>query len=345
MPTFDFRIPSLLVVGAGAADRAGGEAARLKQASTAPAGECRGAAWYWSAKLLTAGGDTAAAAACLSKLAQQFPYSFYSLKAQRTFDDTAAVPAGRDELGPRNHDGRDSCAILCEPLFRMGARLADYGLCDDAVSVLAHLEGPYRRDAASLYHLARAYARCGQDERAIDSALRALRLHDGVRPAELLDIIYPRRYLATVRRVSDSARLDPAMVLAVIHKESKFEERCLSWAGARGLMQVMPRTGRLLAGNKKFPKEKLFDPLTSIQFGTKFLAGMLREFRGSQMHALAAYNAGPGRVHGWLRDRNSRQDEDYFLEEIFVPETKRYIQVVMENYYIYRLLLREEQGS
>ncbi|HTY08231.1 MAG TPA: lytic transglycosylase domain-containing protein, partial [Candidatus Edwardsbacteria bacterium] len=131
----------------------------------------------------------------------------------------------------------------------------------------------------------------------------------------------------------------------VIHKESKFDERCRSWAGARGLMQVMPKTGRLLAGNRKFPKDRLYDPLLSIAFGTKFLGAMLREFNGSWMQALAAYNAGPARVHAWLQDRNSRRDEDYFLEQIFVPETKRYVQVVMENYYMYRLLLHEEAGS
>ena len=311
-----------------------------------PASDCRGAAWYWSAKLLAARGDTAAAARCREKLARQFPYSFYSLKTQRTFDDmTAAAQDDTVAMRPREHSAPDSCGILDDPVYRMGVMLAGYGLSADAFSALSRLEDRYWRDAASLCQLARAYAQCGQDERAIDTALRALRLHDGVRPAGLLDIIYPRRYLATVRRLSDSARLDPAMVLAVIHKESKFDERCLSWAGARGLMQVMPRTGRLLAGDRKFPKEKLFDPLVSIRFGTTFLAGMLREFRGSRLQALAAYNAGPARVHAWLKDRNSQQDEDYFLEQIYLPETKRYIQVVMENYYMYCLLLHEQRDS
>ncbi|MDI6739544.1 MAG: transglycosylase SLT domain-containing protein [Candidatus Edwardsbacteria bacterium] len=317
---------------------------RSAVADTAKDG-CRDAARYWSAKLLTARGDSAAAHDNLAKLGRQYPYSFYGLKARGLWDASASYSEGLDSTVPfadQPHAVSDSCPILQDRTFQTGETLAEYGLSDDAASVLSRIEGFYRHDARSLYHLAKAYAACGRDDRAIDAAGRALKLHDGERPAELLALIYPRKYLGAIAEHGGGYGLDPALVLAVIHKESKFNATCKSWAGARGLMQIMPATGRLLAGDRKFKTNGLYDPLLSIRFGARYLAGMLREFDGSWPRALAAYNAGPGLVRQWLKDKRSRQDDDYFLEEIFVPETKRYVMVVMENYYFYRNLLQEE---
>jgi len=107
-------------------------------------------------------------------------------------------------------------------------------------------------------------------------------------------------------------------------------------------MQIMPATGRLLSRDRRFKADRLYDPVLSIDFGTRFLARLLDEFDQSWPQALAAYNAGPARVRQWLNERRSRADDDFFLEEIFIPETKRYIMVVMQNYYQYRRLLEEE---
>lgn len=305
----------------------------------------RGASLYWSAKILNAQGDSLTAQTYQEQLRQSYPYSFYGLKARRVLDGIDSYGDSAELESDSTGGGcpePETCAIMDDRVFLLGRKLAEYGLSDDAASVLSMIERFYQHDASSLYHLAKAFASCGRDGRAIDVSRRALKLGDGERPADLVGLMYPRKYLGAIIQFGAEHGLDPAMVLAVIHKESRFEEKSRSRAGARGLMQIMPATGRRLSGDRRFNKDRLYDPFLSIQYGTRFLAGMLREFNGSWPQALAAYNAGPGRVRQWLTGKHGRIDDDFFLEEIYVPETKRYIMVVMENYHIYSRLLLEE---
>lgn len=299
------------------------------------------AALFWSATLLAARGDGLAAGGLLAELRRDHGYSYYGLKAGGPIVDAAAAPP--DTAALSRPETTDSAAVLQDGVFRLARTLAGYGLSDDAAAALASCERRYAGDARSLYHLARTYADCGREQRAISLAQQALDCCGDQRPPELLALAYPRKYLDTIRRHSSDHGLDPAMVLAVIHKESRFAEKSRSRAGARGLMQIMPRTGRLLSGDRRFRKDSLYDPLLSIRYGTSFLARMFSEFGGSWPQALAAYNAGPGRVRQWRTGGVSRHDDDHFIEEIFIPETKRYIMTVMESYYIYRQLLQGER--
>jgi len=93
-------------------------------------------------------------------------------------------------------------------------------------------------------------------------------------------------------------------VAAVIHTESGFRENAVSARGARGLMQVMPSTAEWVAGRIGYPSfsvEMLFDPRYNIEIGTWYLADLIRQFEGSAVVALAAYNGGRGEVDRWLR--------------------------------------------
>jgi soluble lytic murein transglycosylase len=140
----------------------------------------------------------------------------------------------------------------------------------------------------------------------------------------------------------NGSKLDPALVLAVIRQESKFEALARSRAGARGLMQVMPKTGKHLARmskEKKYESRWLYQPEVSIAYGTRFLNSMVKMFDGSMVKALAAYNAGPGRVREWLKPLSDKEDDDFLLQEIPVAETRKYVKIVMENYYIYKMLM------
>ncbi len=302
--------------------------------------EPRSAALYWSAKLWQETGDSLSAQSCRDQLLRHDGLGFYGLRA----GGRPVNMAERSDTATdcETTDDPDSCAVLGDGNFLLARRLAGYGLAGDAVAVLSRLETWYGGDPRSLRHISRTYAECGRDDRAIDAALRALRLHPDRPPAELLRLAFPRSHLGTISRHSTPLGLDPALVLAVIHKESRFQEKVRSRAGARGLMQIMPATGRLLSRDRRFKADRLYDPVLSIDFGTRFLARLLDEFDQSWPQALAAYNAGPARVRQWLNERRSRADDDFFLEEIFIPETKRYIMVVMQNYYQYRRLLEEE---
>lgn len=121
------------------------------------------------------------------------------------------------------------------------------------------------------------------------------------------------------------------MVLAVIRTESDFYPEAVSNAGACGLMQLMPETFAFLQ-KEKFNEElhdgAIFDPETNIRYGVYYLSYLYKRFDSWKI-ALAAYNAGEGRVADWLRD-------DADLSDIPFPETKRYVRAVLDAYRTYR---------
>ncbi|MDP2806885.1 MAG: lytic transglycosylase domain-containing protein, partial [bacterium] len=194
----------------------------------------------------------------------------------------------------------------------------------------------------SHYYLAKTYQLCGMPAKAIYWAQKAIvRLPDSLQ-ISLLQMIYPQKYLSSITQSLTGSSLDPALVLAVIRQESKFEASARSRSGARGLMQVMPQTGKHMARMskvKKFDTKTLYHPQVSIDYGTRFLSSMVKMFDGSLVKALAAYNAGPGRVREWMKPLKDKNDEDFLLQEIPLAETRNYVKVVMENYYIYKMLL------
>jgi soluble lytic murein transglycosylase len=137
---------------------------------------------------------------------------------------------------------------------------------------------------------------------------------------------------------------EPSFVHAIIRQESMFDAGAVSPSGALGLMQLMPATARGVAGKlniKRFNTATLTtDPRSNVRLGAAYLADMVDRFNGSYVMAAAAYNAGPGRVSGWLRDngdpRPKLDDTIDWIEKISVGETRNYVQRVMENLEIYR---------
>jgi soluble lytic murein transglycosylase len=158
-------------------------------------------------------------------------------------------------------------------------------------------------------------------------------------PAEVWQILFPLRYDAALRLAAQEEGLDPALVAALILQESSFDAGALSRAGARGLMQVMPATGRKIARDKgqRFRRASLHDPETSIDFGTHYLRQMSERFSGSVEKVLAAYNAGPHRVDAWTAQRGELSAEE-FTESIPFSETRGYVMIVLGNREQYRRL-------
>ena len=142
-------------------------------------------------------------------------------------------------------------------------------------------------------------------------------------------------------------RPEPPLVLATIRQESAFETDAVSRAGARGLMQLLPRTARAVArdlGVSQYRDDRLLnDPAFNLQLGRAFLARQIDDFGGSYVLALAAYNAGPGRARAWIRDfgdpRDPAVDPLDWIESVPFEETRNYIQRVLENLQVYRQLL------
>jgi len=135
------------------------------------------------------------------------------------------------------------------------------------------------------------------------------------------------------------------LVLAVIRQESEFDEDATSYVGARGLMQLMTYTARLVAKQAKLPysKNKLKNPDYNIKLGSYYLAGLLEEYEGSYPFALAAYNAGPKRVKYWKKINGNPQKGNVsyvdWIELIKFKETRNYVQRVLENVNVYKYML------
>jgi soluble lytic murein transglycosylase len=158
-------------------------------------------------------------------------------------------------------------------------------------------------------------------------------------PEEMWHILFPIRYEDELRRQAADKGLDASLVAALILQESSFDTAALSRAGARGLMQVMPTTGRTIARAKgvRFRRAGLHDPATSLYFGTHYLRQMSDRFDGDVEKVLAAYNAGPHRVDAWLAQRPGLSGED-FIESIPFSQTRQYVMLVLANREHYRQL-------
>lgn len=144
---------------------------------------------------------------------------------------------------------------------------------------------------------------------------------------------YPMTYEPIIQQRAAEQGLDPYLVAAVIRAESKFRPRATSPQGARGLMQIMPETGKWVADQIQLPfhPDSLFDPDYNIRIGCWYLANLLKEFDGDRVLALAAYNGGRNNVQTWLNERRWTGEEQT-LDQIPFPETRHYVAVVLRDY-------------
>ena len=137
-------------------------------------------------------------------------------------------------------------------------------------------------------------------------------------------------------------------ILSIIRQESEFDMSANSSAGAKGLMQLMTYTARLVAKQAKLPYSKsrlTTDPEYNINLGSHYIAGLILEYDGSYPFAIAAYNAGPKRVKYWKKlNKNPQKNQiDYvdWIELIKFRETRNYVQRVLENYNVYRYIVEK----
>ncbi len=153
-------------------------------------------------------------------------------------------------------------------------------------------------------------------------------------------LLYPYGFKETVQKYSSQYNLDPLFTLAVMRQESMFQPDAGSYAGAQGLMQIMPATGEGIAGQigiSNYNVNMLLDPDTNIRMGTFYLRQQLDNFGQNEFYCVGAYNGGPGRMSGWVADRGN-MDTDEFIESITYEQSREYVKIVMGNYYFYQML-------
>jgi soluble lytic murein transglycosylase len=147
----------------------------------------------------------------------------------------------------------------------------------------------------------------------------------------LQELTLPLRHEDVIRQQADEKEVDAALIAAVIYSESKFSDQTSS-AGARGLMQITPDAAAHIekqSGGTTFEFSDLADPELNIRYGTFLLAELLDRYDGDEAAALAAYNAGPGNADEW-------GGAEMNVEDIEFPETRAYVEEVLEKQEEYR---------
>ena len=151
---------------------------------------------------------------------------------------------------------------------------------------------------------------------------------------------FPTTYIEMVSGYAEEFDLEPELIFAVIHAESRFNANAVSRAGASGLMQIMEDTAYWIApaaGIDEFSYTQIFDPEINIRLGSYYLAMNIRRFEDITV-ALCAYNAGGGNVSGWLENPDYSSDGKT-LDYIPFAETRNYVERVKRNKQIYSIIL------
>ena len=152
---------------------------------------------------------------------------------------------------------------------------------------------------------------------------------------------FPSAFLKSVCESSREYEIAPKFVLAVIRRESKFNSKAVSKAGAMGLMQLMPSTGLWIAEMQRMREmnqEELFDSDTNIKLGCWYINYLLKRNGQSFIGAISAYNAGMSRMASWRRRFKPRENPLIALELIGIRETREYVKGVLEDALIYKKL-------
>ncbi len=170
----------------------------------------------------------------------------------------------------------------------------------------------------------------------VAAAVAAVGAYVASRPEVVDRVRYPLAYESIIRGHARNYDLDPALLAAVIYRESKFDPNARSQSGAIGLMQLLPETARGIAlhtGGSKFVVSDLYDPELNVRYGAFYLRRLLRKYRSERL-ALAAYNAGQQNVDEWLAARKG----------IEFAETRDYVAEVERLRDIYRRAYGDELG-
>ena len=332
----------------------------------------RARALYWLGKLgaragLQPGGDY------WDQLAKEQPHSYYTLRAQQvrvggSMTATRLVSAAV-EPPPWNAAQAETemrawmsgwtgvptntslvdvpASVRGSASFQRGQALLDVALRSEALEAFDEVLSSAWNKPLLLSRLAFFYREQGLHGLAARSALRLVGLwpYGTVEDAPLAvqRLAYPLVYADLLSAEAQAHNLDPLLLAALIRQESLFEPVAESWAGARGLGQVMPATGKGIAKALKiddFVLDDLYRPSVSVRFGAHYLAVQMERFDNQVLMSLAAYHGGPGNTLRWAEAGGD--DLDLFVEFITVPTSRGYLQRVYQHYVRYEALYRSE---
>ena len=300
--------------------------------------------YYWAGKSYQKLGQKAEARFWIERASEGFPTSYYSVRAHAVLGKTADAYVQVPQPGEHLSIGQSYTPSLHIP---KGDVLASIGLYRDAEREYDRARRILGRNLFALDDLKPRYERVRAMHKALQVSAQIMmleRAHGISMTRSSFRRLYPTYYWGEINQVAEKMNLDPNLMIAIMRQESAFNTTAVSRAGARGLMQVMPQTGRNMARLvklKKFSTEDLYDPYTSILLGGKHLSDHMKAFRKDKQRqlslALSAYNAGLDAAKRWEKHL-TKGDVDEFIERIPYKETRNYVKLVYRNYRVYSYL-------
>ncbi|MGH7505124.1 MAG: transglycosylase SLT domain-containing protein, partial [Longimicrobiales bacterium] len=300
-----------------------------------PRGQRYAQATYWAAHATSRLGDEQAARALLAEVRRREPFSYYG--------DRAADLLGADFWSVPLEPSPAGDPQAAEDIARALARIDLLRELDRVGAASYELDRARRRFAdsdATVYELAEALNARGLTTTGIGLGWDLYRREGGWNE-RLLRIVYPFPYREIIVAEARERGVDPFLAAGIIRQESMFNAHAISPAGAIGLMQVMPATGRILARSldvKEFTDELLEKPEFNVTLGMNYLADQLAEYDDRLPVVLSAYNAGPTRVTRWRELFPEFEDDELFSERIPFEETREYVKIVQHNRRMYEAL-------
>ena len=319
---------------------------------------------FWQAKCYQKLGDNNKAAYLYKKIIDLNSYSYYTFASGEMLEEMneeVQIEEINTQLNPENPQIADIIPdiydILEEDSYTNDIEIGDINHINKAIELLkleffnsASLEieagsSEIEENPARTLEIATLFLKSNDYSNSINIIGKNLKqLKSGLNEPYtdyLYYLYYPYGYKEIVQKYSSQYKLDdPLFTLAVIRQESNFVPDAVSYAGAQGLMQIMPSTGEGIAkqiGISNYNVNILLDPEINIRMGTFYLRQQLDNFGQNKFYCLGAYNGGPGRMSDWVSKRGN-MDTDEFIESISYEQSREYVKKVMGNYYFYQML-------
>ena len=285
---------------------------------------------YWRAYALEQTCDAAAAKPLMAALAEERDY----------YGFLAADHLGREYAFKHQSFALESSGL--EPLRTIPAVQRVEELQFHREQQLAHSEWHYvleGSDSQRQQQLAVLAADQGWHRMAIDAAAKA-------RAWDALDLRFPMPYQETFAHYGALQRVPHTELMAIARRESAFYPEARSPVGARGLMQIMPATGKQVAAElgRKHSNDALYDVEHNVLLGSAYYRQLLDRFDGNRIFALAAYNAGPHRVDRWRKKSGGSVPVELWVETIPFRETRNYVQAVLSYNVVFQYLQGDNRG-
>lgn len=289
-------------------------------------------ALYWHARALEEAGDKDGAMAAFARVLEEYPLSFYGRQVREALNINEESPSLAAEP-----------TALSLPLpagYERIKLLITVGLHDEARRELSAIRKKNGLKQKTLLGLARLYQEMEDYNSA--AAIYRDRLPGRIDSDSLTQwgLLYPKAFREAVARQAADQGVAEELIYAVIKAESSFSPAVVSPVGAVGLMQLMPSTAKAMVNaNGTAIATRLTDPGFNISLGVRHLKGLLQQYNGNTVAAVAAYNAGSTPVDRWRRTLPYQRDDE-FIENITYPETREYVKKVLANAEMYRTLYR-----